>query len=60
MQEEIEIKQRVSDTDEREVEDDHQGEQREAAVVLQRLAIFQADVDDAGHHHGEHEQDAAE
>ena len=50
----------VSGAHQGQVQDDDQGQQGEAAVVAHRLRILEPDVKDGGHHHREHEEDAAE
>ncbi len=43
-----------------EVQDDDKREEAEAAVAEEGLAVFEPDVEYAGHDHGEHEKGAAE
>ena len=60
LHEERQLADPVGGAHQREVEDDHEGEQGEAAVAAHGLGILEPDVEHRGHHHGEHEEDAAE
>eukprot|EP01035_Chromulina_nebulosa_P038552 gene38552-biopygen25629 len=46
--------------DEGEIDDDDEGEEAAADVGAERLGVFDADVDEGGEDHREHEEDAAE
>ena len=60
LQEELEVEQAVGKADEREIDDHHEGQEREAAVALEGFPVLEADVEGAGDDHREHEEHAAE
>ena len=51
---------RIAGTHQRQIKNNHQGEQSQAAVAAQGFRVLDTDVKDAGRQHGEHEEYAAE
>ena len=58
--EEREPAERIGGAYESEIDDHGQRKQRQPRVAAERFAVLKPDINDAGEHHREHEQDATE